>query len=338
MNTKLIFGAAVAVTLVTVFMAFNPQNQRVSYESISKFNEFKMQYNKSYDSLEDHKYRLGVFADNLKKIQQHNAKETETYTLGINQFADMTFEEFKAKYLGTMVGDDPAANCEQQTTRVGDRVESVDWNKAGRVQKVKNQAMCGSCWAFSTVGALESAYAIRDGVEPPNLSEQELVDCSKSYGNMGCNGGLMSFGYSYINDHGLNTQKAYPYMGRDGHCDTDKIGEGKYGLKSCVKVTPTTDGLVDAAAVNPVAVAFHVSTLFQFYTGGVYDPWWCKGEPNHGVVVTGYNLGGNKPYFIVKNSWGKTWGESGYFRIAIGKKPEGVCKIAGSGANYYPVV
>lgn len=335
MNTKIVVGAVLAVTLLSLYFSSSKSSPSFDSATLSKFKEFRRTHNKSYSSLEEHQYRLGVFSRNLKMIEDHNRQPGMSFTVGINLFADMTYEEFSAKFLSPMK-DDPSKCEKASSVSTGDE-KSVDWTKAGMVQRVKNQAQCGSCWAFSAVGALESAYALKNG-ELPDLSEQELVDCSKDYGNLGCNGGLMNFAYDYVQDNGLNTEKDYPYKGVDGKCQTPTIGKGTFGISSCVRAEPSTDGLIDAARKQPVAVAFHVSQLFMFYMGGVYDPWVCFGQPNHGVLVTGFDLEASKPFFRVKNSWAASWGEKGYFRIAIGKKKEGVCKIAGNGSNYYPVV
>lgn len=307
--------------------------------SAKEFQEFKTTFKKSYSTIDDASFRFKIFTYNLKMIEEHNAKG-ESYTMAINQFADLTYDEFHDKYLSPMK-DDPESKCDKKTVdqpELEEDLQKVDWVTAKKVQKVKNQEQCGSCWAFSAVGALESAYAIYKNTDVPNLSVQELVDCGKPYGNNGCNGGLMNLAFDYILDNKLNTEKDYPYKGRDQKCDDNKKGHGAYGLESCVQVEPNTNGLTDALKQQPVSVALHAGYSLMFYSSGVYDPWFCYGEPNHGVLAVGFDLNASKPYFKIQNSWSERWGEKGYFRIAIGKKPDGVCKIAGSGANYYPVV
>lgn len=260
--------------------------------------------------------------------------------MAVNEFADMTLEEFSAKYLGKL-GDEPKSKCEQageELVNLAGDDRQVDWVAAGKVQAVKNQRQCGSCWAFSAVGALESAYAIFKNEDVPSLSEQELVDCSKPYGNQGCNGGLMGLAYDYVLENKLNTEDDYPYVGRDQACNDSKKGKGAFGISKCINVEANTNGLTEALKQQPVAVALHAGYPLMFYHRGILNPFICSGEVNHGVLAVGFDLTNAKPFYKVKNSWGSGWGEQGYFRIAIGKKPAGVCNIAGNGNNYYPVL
>ena len=335
MNYKLLIAGITLITLGTLLLS---QNQ-TSLKNQKEFQEFIQTHKKTYNSVESQNYRYSIFLQNKNLIKNHNKKES-TYTLKINQFGDLTWEEFQKNYLSKL--SDEKSKCEKDNKFFKNFTKSenaVDWDKSGYVQKVKNQGQCGSCWAFSAIGALESAIAMKSQTnEIPNLSEQELVDCSKSYGNMGCNGGLMNLGYDYILEHHINTETNYPYKGSDNTCLTSKIGEGKQSITKCVRVPPNTDGLTAALRTQPVAVAFYVNLGFQFYHGGVFDPWFCNGEPNHGVLAVGFDLGASKPFYRVKNSWGVGWGESGYFRMAIGKKAKGTCDIAGHGMNFVPVV
>ena len=341
-NLLMILGGVTAIALLATLYTTMPKQSQLSSDKLAhgRFSAFKAQYSKSYNSVDEHLYRFKVFQDNLELIESHNAKPNETYTLAANEFADLTFAEFKSKYLGYLPSDPSvmAAKCEKNETRSINAPDQVNWSSAGKVQDVKNQGNCGSCWAFSAIGAIESAWAIKNGDdgEIPNLSEQELVDCSNPYGNEGCNGGLMDTSFDYVFEHHINTSKDYPYAARNQPCQTSRLGEGKTTIEGCVKANPTVDGLIEAISLQPVSVAFHVTNTFMFYHGGVYNPLWCWGEPNHGVLAVGYDKTAAKPHFIVKNSWGSSWGEKGYFRIVFGKET-GTCKIAGSGANYYPL-
>ena len=195
---------------------------------------------------------------------------------------------------------------------------------------VKNQGQCGSCWAFSTVGALEGLYRIQKK-QTVSLSEQELVDCSGSYGNYGCNGGLMTSGYKYILDHKIGTEKDYPYTARDGEC---KHPKGKrYGITSQTPLTQATmANLSSDLAKQPVAVALEVDYGFQAYTGGIYTSTdSCGDSLNHGVVAVGQGTAGGKRFIKIRNSWGPEWGEAGYIRMAYGKPDSrGTCGVANS--------
>ena len=148
----------------------------------------------------------------------------------------------------------------------------------------------------------------------------------------------MSWAFDYVLDHHLNDKEKYPYTGHSKPCQTQSIGEGKVSLSGCTQVGSTTTDLTAAIRKQPVSVAFYVNFTFQFYHGGVFNPWFCHGNPNHGVLAVGFDLTGNQPFYKVKNSWGTFWGEKGYFRIAIGKDPKGTCNIAGHHWNYYPNV
>jgi C1A family cysteine protease len=341
MNAKVLLISLAAIAGST-FLLFNLANQKtkssLKLDATAEFFQFSNKFGKTYYSDSEMAYRKSIFAANLQKINAHNADSTQTYKLGVNQFTDMTFNELKAKYLvnfSTVNGD---AKCEKTAARtpVGDDDE-VDWVKAGAVQAVKDQMKCGSCWAFATTGALESAYAIFKKVPVPSISEQELIDCSQDYGNNGCNGGLMNFAYDYILDHKINSEEKYPYKGVGQECNKSLMDHGDYTLKGCVQVEPNVDGLVKSIRIQPVSIAFYVQDDFFSYSSGVYNPEECNGSPNHGVLAVGFNLSAEVPYFYVKNSWSSAWGDNGFFKIAIGNG-DGVCNTAGSGANYYPTL
>ena len=339
MNKFSILLAAGTLLAFTAFVYVSSQNNIATEDHLSHFSEFANKYNKSYSSLNEKVYRAEIFKANLKLINEHNARPNETYTVGVNEFADLTFEEFTAFYLADFSQINAyktVEKCEEPTIRKTSIPDSVDWQEQNKVQEVKKQLMCGSCWAFSAVASLESAISIKTGDAPLSLSEQELVDCSKDYGNNGCNGGLMNLSFNYVIDHHIHEEAEYPYKGRDGKCRTEELGEGKHGLSQCVRAVPTIDGLMESVAVQPVAAAFHVIQTFMFYRKGVYKSHFCNSEPNHGILVVGYNKTDKNPFFRVKNSWGKGWGENGYFKIAHGTG-KGMCRLSGNGNNYYPI-
>lgn len=343
MNIKALLLGLAAIAGASYFLFANSQkdtpSQGLSLEA--KFALYKAKFGKQYVSAAEHKFRMGVFAASLNRIAAHNARPEVSYTLGLNQFSDMTIEEKRAKYLVAFPEVNGDAKCEKTApahlanNHKGDKV--VDWVAAGKVQAVKDQQQCGSCWAFATAGALESAYAVTNNVKVPSISEQELVDCSQDYGNMGCNGGLMSYAYDYILDHKINSEKKYPYVGQDQDCNKKLSGKGPYTIKGCVQVKPDVDGLIAAVRLTPVAIAFYVQDDFFDYSSGIYNPSDCDGQPNHGVLAVGFDLTTSPKNFYVKNSWNTTWGDKGFFRIAAGKG-KGTCDLAGSTWNYYPTV
>jgi len=275
-------------------------------------------------------------------VEKHNA-EGHSFTLGLNQFADMTPKEFASMQTlmpSTLGTERSSAPLRHQITGK-DIPESVDWREKGVVNPVKNQAQCGSCWAFSTIDSYESQVAIKSG-KLVSFSEQDLVDCVKDQALpgstdsccSGCSGGLMDYAFAYMmakQDGKDETESSYAYTGQDGTCKfTSSLGAG-------LPVTNFTDiaqgdekALQDALAnVGPISVAVDATVFWQLYRGGVFEPLTgCGTSLNHGVAVVGYGTDSGKNYWIVRNSWGSTWGESGYMRLVMGKNECGISNSA----------
>jgi C1A family cysteine protease len=293
------------------------------------FSAWIQKFDKQYDTMELF-YRFGVYKQNRAKIDAHNHGD-HSYQLGENQFMDLTGDEFERNYLSGIVKKGTTyrnsllgaeAACTQANFGKA-KSSSIDWTAKGMVTQVKNQGQCGSCWAFSTTGSVESHVAIKSGKPPVSLSEQELVDCSSSYGNQGCNGGLMDYGFEYIMANGICAESAYPYTASQGTC------------KQCTKVAEITgcqdipqgdpDQLKGALeSSGPVSIAVEADQLaFQFYHGGVLTGN-CGTKLDHGVLLVGFSDTDEQPFWKVKNSWGATWGEQGYLRIAQAQDKCGV--------------
>jgi len=184
---------------------------------------------------------------------------------------------------------------------------------------VKNQQQCGSCWAFSTTGSTEAAYAIENNAAPISLSEQELVDCSTAQGNQGCNGGLMDQAFQFIiSNGGLCSEDAYPYTAQDGTCESSTCSS-VVTVSGYTDVTPSDeDALQAAVAQQAVSVAVDAGgSDWQFYAGGVLSDA-CGTELDHGVLAAGYGTTSGTPYWYVKNSWGADWGDAGYIMLKRG--------------------
>ncbi|EFJ34223.1 hypothetical protein SELMODRAFT_439207 [Selaginella moellendorffii] len=301
---------------------------------VARFHEFATRHKRVYGSLVELRERFVTFSRNLELIEETNRKELP-YTLAVNQFADMSWEEFKKHNLFS------SQNCSATATNSVRAFltppSKKDWRDDKIVSPVKNQQHCGSCWTFSTTGALESAHAQATG-KMVVLSEQQLVDCAGGYNNFGCSGGLPSQAFEYIRyNGGLDTEDSYPYTAHDGKCmyNQNSIGAKVYDV---VNITEgAEDELIHAVAFNrPVSIAYEVLKDFRFYKSGVYTSNVCGTGPdtvNHAVLAVGYNRDAPVPYWIIKNSWGESFGLDGYFYMEMGKNMCGIATCAS-----YPVV
>jgi C1A family cysteine protease len=283
------------------------------------FSEWKAAHGKQYSATEE-AFRAVVFAKNLERVQRHNA-HGQDWSMGLNEFADLTSEEFAARYIGGYRADRKSVNeVDTSLLRVSPEglPASVDWTTKGAVTPVKNQGQCGSCWSFSTTGSIEGVTEIATG-QLVSLSEQQLVDCSGKYGNMGCNGGMMDAAFKYvIAEGGLCSESAYPYRGADGICKADQCE--KVATISSYKDVPadSDDAFMAAIAQQPVSIAIEADQLaFQFYSGGVLTGR-CGDNLDHGVLAVGYGSLNGKDFYKVKISWGASWGEAGYVLLGRG--------------------
>ncbi|XP_053717727.1 cathepsin S-like [Synchiropus splendidus] len=281
---------------------------------------WKQLHKKEYPAQIEEFARRQIWEENLEMIKVHNLEATlglHSFELAMNHFGDLMVEEVLSTQTGTKVPPD----LKRKPVSLKEDVpvpSFVDWRKKGLVSKVKSQGSCGSCYAFSAVGALEGQLKKTTGVLVP-LSPQNLVDCSSAFGNNGCNGGFMTNAFEYvIQNQGIDSDKAYPYVARHGRCRY----KPKYCAANCsdYAVLPKGDEHIlkmAVAEIGPISVAIDASKhKFHFYRRGVYRDHTCTHRVNHGVLVVGYGTERGEDYWLVKNSWGTKYGEKGYVRMA----------------------
>ena len=322
-----LISLAALLAASTFFYIRSRNNSNISEEVQKQFVQFQLKYGKSYGNPKESNYRLKVFNKNYKHIKQTNA-QSNNYKLAVNKFADLTKEEFLAKYTGFR-----PTPVERRTYRKSPRFgrkksQPIDWRTLGAVTPIKNQGRCGSCWAFSTTGAIEALYFNTRG-KLISLSEQQLVDCTTTYDNAGCNGGWMDWAMHYVKDFGIELESDYPYQARNGRCHPKSSEFIDLKLTGYEFVKGGEDELEQAVQDTTVSIALNADPL-MFYSSGIIDSKCDPSRLTHAVLVVGWGVDqrSGKQYWIVKNSWGTSWGEEGYFRIVKGHTSEGHCGLA----------
>jgi KDEL-tailed cysteine endopeptidase len=319
-------AACVAVFALTQSPKSNSLYSNILTAEDMEFLKYVAKFGKSYGTKEEFEFRADLFKKNLAILSEENSRNENTFTVGINKFADWTPAEYRR-----MLSYKPTrgAKLVEETLNVSIPA-SIDWRTEGAVNPIKDQGQCGSCWAFSAVGALESRYKINSGTLY-SLSEQQLVDCAKGspYSSEGCNGGEMTDGFDYSAAKGMMTEADYPYKAYDQTCayNAAKVTAVK-GLGHAMVTANNALALKTAVAAGPVSVAIEADTfVFQFYSGGILNSKNCGTNLDHGVIAVGYGVDATKgEYYIVRNSWGASWGLKGYVNIAI-VDGQGICGI-----------
>jgi len=303
-----------------------------------KWESFKTKFNKVFADAKEESSRFETFKSNVDIIYEAN-EQNMIFELGVNEFADLTPDEFAATHLGLKKPE----NVWGELPRLGTHVYSgaplavsVDWDSKGAVTPVKNQGQCGSCWAFSTTGSLEGAWQIATG-KLVSISEQQLVDCD--HVDQGCGGGLMDYAFAFAQKNAMCTEESYSYTGRAGSCEASscKVAIPVHGVTGFKDVTPNSmQAMMEAVSQQPVSIAIEADkSVFQLYKSGVLTGA-CGTNVDHGVLAVGYGTLNGQDYWKVKNSWGPSWGMNGYVNIAKGFGGSGECAILSQAS--YPVV
>ncbi|XP_062005478.1 senescence-specific cysteine protease SAG12-like [Rosa rugosa] len=335
---NLVFILALFTTLGT--LASQATSRALCEASIAqKHEQWMAKHGRVYPDNAEKQRRCDIFSKNVEFVEKFNNEGNKSYKLSINKFSDMTNEEFLTHHTGYKIPttlSSTSSDFSYQSLAATGIPARVDWREQQAVTPIKDQARCGACWAFTVVAAVEGLTKIKTG-RLISLSEQQLVDCDHQ--SSGCMGGSLLSAYSYvIQNGGLTREENYRYQGTDkGTCDTNKESQHAAHITGYVRVPSNSENdLLKAVSMQPVSIGISAYGMdFQHYNIGVFSGS-CGTNLNHAVTAIGYGTtAGGIPYWLIKNSWGTDWGESGYMRILRNSNsPQGMCGLAMN--NFYP--
>lgn len=303
------------------------------------FSKFRNRFKRQYASEEEMEYRKRVFEQNLDEVEKN--PKSGAFEEGINEFSDLTWQEFSESYLMKNVEEEKIPEEEKKAAQA--QKESFPFTKGRRLQSelsdlprkfswksfatpVKDQKKCAACYAFAATGAMEIVLN-RQRESQISLSEQEVIDCSTE--NNGCVGGNPVLVYQYARVNGLSESARYPFIQAQSNCSkrqTSRLGRNvRYS-----RVGPSELELIKALRKGPISILHVASKKLKSYVGGVFDDPDCVGKLNHAAVIVGYDLDAPVPYFELRNAWGPKYGENGYYKLAIKNLEEdgpGVCRM-----------
>jgi len=277
------------------------------YSVATNYMVYLAEHGKSYITNEEFAARKDLWAETDAFIKAHNASGSK-FQVGHNKMSDWTEYE-RTQILGYVPPQDEEPAVWLEPTNA----DSVDWRTKGAVTPVKDQGQCGSCWTFSSTGALEGAHAIATG-ELLSFSEQQIVDCANvkhGYMSFGCNGGNQSVAFKYLEKHNAELESVYKYTAKNGSCAYDKDSATAVDVSTYTNVTKNNvSQMKTAVAQQPVSVSIEADKrVFQQYTSGIFDSSECGTKLDHAVLVVGYGSENGTDYWIMKNSWGTVWGD-----------------------------
>lgn len=289
----------------------------------------QLHHRKTYANQDEDNLRKALFISRLTTIQEHNQRYSDgkvTYRIGLNKFSDLTEEElhwYTHGYVGV-----PQQNITKKIFKPTNSIqhsEAIDWRESGIVPDVKDQGNCGSCWAFAAIGTIETHYGLYKK-KNVSLSEQQLLDCATD--NYGCSGGWVEKAYAYIIKNGIHSDQDYPYKTTQTACRYNPS-------KSIFKINDVAfieEGneehlLKGVAEKGAISVAIDATGNFAAYQSGIYYNSNCStSKLTHAVIIVGYGQENGKDYWLVRNSYSKSWGENGYVKMLRNKNNH--CGIA----------